>query len=101
MSPAELKDTLRQTFHMKLAPAQVGALAHLFGNDDGPGNGDVFEGGTPVSHVARVFFSGMQRFALWCFRLSETCCFSSLLLQLLLVQVAAKLCPRMHKGYEP
>lgn len=45
MDPFELKEALRLTFDMKLAPRQLGALAHLFGAGSGCGDDEDYEGG--------------------------------------------------------
>lgn len=48
MSPSELKEAIRGTFHLKMNPSQLGAMAHLFGTGAAAGEEDSEEGNTTL-----------------------------------------------------
>lgn len=53
MTPTELKAALQRTFDMRLSPAQLGAVTHLFGTGGDASDADACDGGTYVLSSSR------------------------------------------------
>jgi len=66
MTPTELKAALQRTFDMRLSPAQLGAVAHLFGTGDDAADSDACDGGTYCHRVVLAPVHGRRFYRYSC-----------------------------------